>query len=146
MYRELAAADPDRYFPELAATLTNLGSWLSELECPDQALGPTGEATALYRELAEADPDSYRPKLAATLSNSGTWLAQLGHPDQALGPSEEAVALYRQLAASQDYGGRRPAVQAATRGLHGFGAKERRSAGAGARAGEQTWRSGRVSS
>ena len=41
MYRELAAASPDRYRTDLAATLNNLGKRFSELGRPAEALPVT---------------------------------------------------------------------------------------------------------
>ena len=54
--RELAAAYPDRYRPDLAASLTNLGIRFSALGRPAEALPPTEEAVAIYRELADRLP------------------------------------------------------------------------------------------
>src|ERR1035441_8772829 len=59
LYRELAAASPDRYRPDLARSLANLGVWFSALGRPAEALPVTEEAVALYRELAAASPDRY---------------------------------------------------------------------------------------
>ena len=63
--RELAAASPDRYRPDLATSLSNLGIRFSELGRPAEALPVTEEAVTIYRELAAASPDRYRPDLAA---------------------------------------------------------------------------------
>ena len=48
-YRELAAASPDRYRPDLARSLSNLGVAFSELGRPQEALPVTEEAVATYR-------------------------------------------------------------------------------------------------
>ena len=78
MYRELAAANPDRYRPTLAAVLSNLGVALSALGRSAEALPPTKEVVTMYRELAAAYPDRYRPDLARLLSNLGVALLALG--------------------------------------------------------------------
>ena len=99
MYRELAAASPDRYRPDLARSLTNLGVQFSELGRPADALPVTEEAVAMYRELAAASLDRYRPDLAGSLNNLGVWLSELGRPADALPVTEEAAAIRRELAA-----------------------------------------------
>ena len=98
--RELAAASPDRYRPDLAASLSNLGVTFSELGRPAEALPVAEEAVAIRRELAAASPDRYRPDLAASLSNLGVTFSELGRPAEALPVAEEAVAIRRELAAA----------------------------------------------
>ena len=100
LYRELAAATPDRYRPDLADSLSNLGIWFSALGRPADALPVTEEAVAIRRELAAATPDRYRPDLADSLTNLGVRFSELGRPADALPVTEEAVALYRELAAA----------------------------------------------
>jgi len=98
MYRELAEANPGRYRPELATSLTNLGIRFSALGRPAQALPASEEAVAIRRELAEANPGRYRPELATSLTNLAVTFSVLGRPAEALPASEEAVAMYRELA------------------------------------------------
>ena len=98
--RELAAADPDRYRPDLAQSLTGLGITFSELGRPAEALAAEQEAVAIRRELAAADPDRYRPYLAQSLSNLGASHSELGRPAEALAAEQEAVAIRRELAAA----------------------------------------------
>ena len=100
MYQELAAASPDRYRPDLAASLTNLGVWFSELGRPAEALPVTQEAVAIRRELAAASPDRYRPDLADSLDNLGVWFFELGRPAEALPLTQEALTIRRELAAA----------------------------------------------
>ena len=59
--RELAAAIPDRYRPDLARSLNSLGVQLSELGRPADALPPAQEAVVIYRELAAAIPTATAP-------------------------------------------------------------------------------------
>ena len=82
-YRELAATYPDRYRPDLAASLNNLGNRFSDLGRPHNALTATQEAVTSYRELATANPDRYRPDLAACLNNLGNRFSELGRPAEA---------------------------------------------------------------
>ena len=100
MYRELAAASPDRYRPDLATALTNLGVDFSALGRSGDALLVTEEAVAIRRELAAASPDRHRPDLAQSLANLGVWFSELGRLADGLPPAEEAVAMYRELAAA----------------------------------------------
>ncbi len=99
--RELAAALPDRYRPDLAASLSNLGVCYAELGRPAEALPPAQEAVTIRRELAAALPDRYRPDLARSLRNLGVLYSVLGQPAEALPPAQEAVTTYRELAATQ---------------------------------------------
>ncbi len=99
IYRELAAVNPDRYRPDLAASLSNLGVTFSELGRPADALPAEQEAVAIRRELAAVNPDRYRPGLALSLSNLGSRFSELGRPADALPAEQEAVATFRELAA-----------------------------------------------
>jgi Tetratricopeptide repeat len=81
--RELAAADADRYRPDLAASLSNLGVRFSALGRPAEALPVTEEAVAAYRELAAAYPDRYRPDLARSLRVLARALDGLGRTAEA---------------------------------------------------------------
>jgi tetratricopeptide (TPR) repeat protein len=100
MYRELAAASPDRYRPDLARSLGNLGVSFWELGRPADALPVTQEAVAMFRELAAASPDRHRPDLAASLTSLGVWFSAMGRPAEALPVTQEAVTVYRELAAA----------------------------------------------
>ena len=102
LYRKLAAADPDRYRPDLAASLGNFAAQLRA----DDAVLVSEEALALYRELVAADPDRYRRDLAASLDKLSARLSALGRLDDALLVTEEAAALKKAL----------PALGAATSG------------------------------
>ena len=100
MYRELAAADPDRYRADLIRSLDNLGLDLMHLGRPAEALPVAQEAADISRELAAADPDRYRADLAGALNPLGTCLSELGRPAEALPVTQEAAAMYRELAAA----------------------------------------------
>ena len=98
--RDLAAANPDRYCPVLARSLTNLAVRFSELGRPADALLAEQEAVVIRRDLAAADPDRYRPGLADCLTNLGIRFSELGPSADALPVTEEAVAICRDLAAA----------------------------------------------
>ena len=97
--RDLAAVNPDRYRPDLAASLSNLGVAFSELGRIAEALPPEQEAVAIRRDLAAVNPDRYRPDLADSLSHLGVAFSELGRIAEALPPEQEAVAIRRDLAA-----------------------------------------------
>ena len=100
IFRELAAAEPDRYRPDLAMALNNLGNTLSELGRAQDAHAAAKEATLMFRQLAAAEPDRYRPHLAGTLTKLGVTLSELGRAQDARAATEEATRIYRQLAAA----------------------------------------------
>ena len=64
IYRELAAARPDAFRPDLAGSLNNQSTALAELGRREDALAAITEAVEIYRELAAARPDAFRPDLA----------------------------------------------------------------------------------
>ena len=75
LYRQLAAARPEAFTPDLATSLNNLGLRLSELGQREQALDLAKEAVNLYRQLASARPEAFTPKLATSLGVLGSVLA-----------------------------------------------------------------------
>ncbi len=99
-YRELAAAHPQAFLPDLAMSLTNLGAMLSDLGRREEALTATQEAVETYRALAAANPHAFRPDLASSLNNLGLRLSELGRREEALTATQEAVAIRRELAAA----------------------------------------------
>ncbi len=98
IYRELAAADPVRYRPELAAALANLGVRFNRLGQPADAAAAAAEAATIRRELAQDDPGRYLPDLAISLSNLATDYSELGRRADALTTAQEAAGISRQLA------------------------------------------------
>ena len=69
--RQLAAARPDAFLPDLAGSLNNTGAMLSNLGRREEALAASQEAVDLYRQLAAARPDAFLPDLATSLNNLG---------------------------------------------------------------------------
>ena len=78
VYRELAAARPDAFRPDLATSLNNLALRLADLGRREEALAAIEEAVAIRRELAAARPDAFRPDLAMSLNNLSVRLAEPG--------------------------------------------------------------------
>ena len=101
LYRELAAARPDAFRPDLALSLNNQSNRLADLGRREDALAAITEAVALCRELAAARPDAFGPDLAMSLNNQSNRLAALGRREDALAAIAEAVAIRRELAAAR---------------------------------------------
>ena len=72
-YRELAAARPDAFGPDLAASLYNLSVRLGDLGRAEEALPAGQEAAHIYRELAARWPDAYDQELEQSLQVAA-WL------------------------------------------------------------------------
>jgi hypothetical protein len=98
IYRDLAAADPGRHRPDLAAALANFGVRLHRLGHLPDAVAAAEEAITIRREFAQADPGRHLTDLAISLSNLGADFAELGKPSEALTAVQEAVGIHRQLA------------------------------------------------
>ena len=73
IYRELAAARPDAFRPDLAMSLTNLSIRLGDLGRREDALAAIQEAAGIYRELAARWPDAYHHELEQSL-RVAAWL------------------------------------------------------------------------
>ncbi|TCO76520.1 tetratricopeptide repeat protein, partial [Plasticicumulans lactativorans] len=91
LYRALAASRPDAFTPDLAGSLNNLASFLSDLGQREAALEAAREAVSLYRALAASRPDAFTPDLAASLNNLALRLSALGQREAALEAAREAV-------------------------------------------------------
>ena len=99
--RRLAAAQPDAFLPNLAASLNNLANWLGDVGQRDEALAAIREAVEIYRRLAAAQPDAFRSRLATSLNNLANMLSAVGQRAEALAAIHQAAEIYRQLAAAQ---------------------------------------------
>ncbi len=98
IYQQLAAKNPGRYRPDLAAGLSSLGARFSQLGRPAEALPAEQEALAIRRELAAANPDRFSPDLANSLTNLAVIMSDLGRPAESLTVNQEAADIYRELA------------------------------------------------
>jgi tetratricopeptide (TPR) repeat protein len=99
--REVAAARPDAFRPDLADSLNKQAVRLSALGRREEALAAIEGAVAIRRELAGARPDAFRPDLAGSLNNQSICLSDLGQREEALAAIEEAVAIYQEVAAAR---------------------------------------------
>ena len=100
VYRQLAAANPATYEPELARSRRDLGVVLSKVGRREEALAAEEQAVEVYRRLAAANPAAYEPQLAWSLANLGLSLSGLGQHEEALAAADQAVEVYRRLAAA----------------------------------------------
>ena len=99
--RQLAAAQPDAFLPDLAMSLNNLANLLSDVGQRSDALAAIREAVEIRRQLAAAQPDAFLPDLAMSLNNLANRLSDVGQRGEALAAIREAVEIRRQLAAAQ---------------------------------------------
>jgi tetratricopeptide (TPR) repeat protein len=98
--RQRAAAQPDAFTLDLAASLNDLSLALAAVGRREEALAAIQEAADLYRELTAAWPDAFTPNLAGVLTNLSLALGELGRWEEALAAIEEAVTVCRGLAAT----------------------------------------------
>ncbi|MGO9296536.1 MAG: tetratricopeptide repeat protein, partial [Streptosporangiaceae bacterium] len=94
-YRQLAAARPDAFLPDLAMSLNNQSGRLSELGRREDALAAIEEAVTIRRQLAAARPGAFLPALATSLYKQAGVRSELGRREDALAAVEEAVTAYR---------------------------------------------------
>jgi tetratricopeptide (TPR) repeat protein len=91
--RELTAARPDAFRPDLALSLNNLSNRLSDLGQRAAALAAIEEAVTIRRELTAARPDAFRPDLARSLGVVAYLQAEAGRPELARAASHEGIQL-----------------------------------------------------
>ena len=95
--RQLAAAIPSEYMPDVASTLNNMGELLRKTEKFDKAKACFQEALRIYRDILQSQPGVYTTDMAAALSNMGALHGQTGLPDQALAYYKESLGIYREF-------------------------------------------------
>jgi len=93
IYRELAASGPEAVLPDLANSLSELATLLSEMGRWEEALGAAGEAVRSCRQLAEACPDAYLPDLALSLRARSLCLRGLERSEEALADLGEGIRI-----------------------------------------------------
>lgn len=100
LYRNLVSDNSGRYSPNLAASLTNLGTIYSDIGRSDDALSVAEESASLYRDLAAVNPGRYQIPLTAALTKLGERYAELGRTVDALSVTGEATNLVLELASA----------------------------------------------
>ena len=98
IYRCLAQGSPEVYVPDLAGSLNNLASRLSETGDRQGALLAAQESVEICRRLAQLSPAAYEPLFARSLNNLSNRLREIGDLRDALVLVREAVEIYRRLA------------------------------------------------
>ncbi|MEO0639035.1 MAG: tetratricopeptide repeat protein, partial [Bacteroidota bacterium] len=98
-YRQLAAANPQTYLPDVAMTLNNLGILHWKRNDYSQAEQAYQEALEIKRQLAADNPQTYLPDVAMTLNNLGILHWKRNDYSQAEQVLKEALEIGRQLAA-----------------------------------------------
>jgi len=78
MRRELAAARPDRFRPDLARALSVLAHVVGASGRREEALAASQEAAGVYRELAAARPEEFRDDLVTSLNKLSVRLRATG--------------------------------------------------------------------
>jgi tetratricopeptide (TPR) repeat protein len=96
--RALVATDRDRYLPDLARSLHNLGNAYAGQQRSQDAAACLAEAVGYYHTLERAHPDLHRADFAACLNDVGANLAKLDRHAEALPYLRDAVVLHRHLA------------------------------------------------
>jgi tetratricopeptide (TPR) repeat protein len=100
-YRELSAAEADRYLPKLLEVLQNHAEIHVRLHQTEAYLSTTAEAIAVCRVLAASLPDDFRAELATILNNVSLTLIEHHPPAEAMACIREAVAISRDLLAQR---------------------------------------------
>lgn len=91
--KQLATQQPERFLPELATSLNNLGAMLSAVGDKQGALEAARQAVETYEKLAETEPTAFVPGVAAAHNNLANRLADSGDPEGALAATREAVSV-----------------------------------------------------
>ncbi|EMF56535.1 MULTISPECIES: tetratricopeptide repeat protein [Streptomyces] len=85
--------------PELARSLSSLGTRLWAVGRLEEALTANQEAVQISRRLAAGNPAAHEPGLARSLSNLSADLSAVGRLEEALITAEEALEIWYRLAA-----------------------------------------------
>ena len=124
MNRLLADAMPDRFLPELVASLEGLSQMLLVRGRREEALSALQEALGYYQQLLVADSGRWRPNFGRCLHAVGSLYGASGNAQKAQEITREAIVQFRLLAIEhpQIY---RPHLATALanlgRDLHGLG-------------------------
>ena len=98
LYRELAAADPERFQRALAMCVNNVAAFEGDLGKHQPALVGATEAVAMYRRIYASNPGGTAINLCISLINLAERQSDLGDVEAVRESAAEAVALRRGLA------------------------------------------------
>ena len=93
IYRELAEKNPGAFLPNLAMSLNNVGTMLSELGRREEALAATEESVYIRRKLADKNPGAFLPDLAGSLGSLGSVLRGMERHKEAAESFTEGLQL-----------------------------------------------------
>ncbi|MBR7834235.1 tetratricopeptide repeat protein [Actinospica durhamensis] len=96
--RDPAAARREELLPDLAVTLHNLATRLSDLGRHQEAWAAIGEALAIRGTLVRTRPEMFLPDFAASLNTLVGVLVHVDRPQDAHAVITDAVRIYRGLA------------------------------------------------
>jgi tetratricopeptide (TPR) repeat protein len=94
---QLAQARPDAFLPDLAMSLNNLASFLSDLGRREEALAKAQEAVRIREQLAQARPDAFLPDLAKSYGVRGLVLLGMENPVEAVASFAQGIQLLAPL-------------------------------------------------
>ena len=97
MHRELAKKNPEKYLPDVAETLNNLGVLLANIGELKQAQTCFEEILQIFQKLAKKNPEKHLSDVAITLSNLGNLLCLMKELEQAKTHYDEALKVSRTL-------------------------------------------------
>lgn len=97
MYQELAKKNPEKYLPDVAETLNNLGVLLANIGELKQAQTCFEEILQIFQKLAKKNPEKHLSAVATTLSNLGNLLCLMKELEQAKTHYDEALKVSRTL-------------------------------------------------
>ncbi|MFE7506731.1 tetratricopeptide repeat protein [Promicromonospora sp. NPDC057488] len=83
---------------QLAASLSGLAIFLTDLGRLSDALPPAQRAVTVYERLAKSDPERFEPDLAGSLSYLSRRLWEVGRAQESLPVAARAVAIHERLA------------------------------------------------
>src|SRR5690606_9055463 len=99
LWRELSAADPDRYRPPLCTALNTLGMGYWAVGSHGEALAVQEEVVALCRAFPPGDAPWADAEHARALQNAGVSYTELGRTSEIEPAQRASLDLYRRLAA-----------------------------------------------
>jgi tetratricopeptide (TPR) repeat protein len=95
--RELVGAGEERFFPDLAKIMKDLGNTLQAQGEHWEAISCYQECEGIYRELGRMGKEQYRSDLATVLNSLGKVLLDQGRLEEALASCNESEGIYREL-------------------------------------------------
>jgi tetratricopeptide (TPR) repeat protein len=99
--RQLEQANPKKYLPLLAASLTGLGNLYVQTQRLEEAIDCYNESLKIDRDLAKDDPNNYSINVAGLDNDLGNVYASMRQGNQAMNAYMDALPIIRDLAKKQ---------------------------------------------